>query len=60
MAWYRGKNDWLFLGNSHNDTVAKMKLAISPDPKAVKSAVQPFMKLARTAADNNIPVVLIM
>lgn len=60
MAWYRGKNDWLFLGNSHNDTVAKMKLAISPDPKAVESAVQPFMKLARTAADNNIPVVLIM
>ena len=60
MSWYRGKNDWLFLGNAYNDTVAKLKLAISPDRKTIRSVVAQFSKLAGTAAENNIPVVLIM
>ena len=60
MAWYRGKDDWLFLGNAYNDTVAKLKLAIRPDPKALESVAQQFAKLARTAAVSNIPVVLIV
>lgn len=60
MTWYRGKNDWLFLGNSYDNTVAKMKLATHPDPKVVESVTQQFTKLAQTAATSNIPVVLIM
>lgn len=60
MAWYRGKNDWLFLGNAYNDTVAKLKLAITPDRKTIRSTMAQFSKLAGTAAESNIPVVLIM
>ena len=60
MSWYRGKNDWLFLGNAYDNTVAKLKLAILPDQKTIRSTVAQFSRLAETAAEYNIPVVLIM
>ncbi len=60
MTWYRGKNDWLFLGNAYDDTVAKMRLAITPNRKTIRSTVARFSKLAETAAEYNIPVVLIV
>ena len=28
--WYEGEGDWLFLGNSFNKTVAKLRLAYEP------------------------------
>lgn len=60
LAWYRGKGDWLFLGNSYENTVAKLKLAIVPNENQIESVKEIFSKLAVEAAKYNINTVLIV
>lgn len=60
MAWYEGKDDWLFLGNSHDNNVAKLKLAITPSDIDIKETKDIFLKVAKAAAQYDIKVVLIV
>ena len=56
--WYKGKDDWLFVGNNYNNTVAKLKLFELPSNEAIEVSIQPFRALADTAALSDTRVVL--
>ena len=60
LLWYRGKNDWLFLGNQYENNVAKLKLAIIPDEDQINSTKADFEKISTIAAEYNTQVVLIV
>ena len=47
LAWYRGKDDWLFLGNSHNNTVAKLMLDVVPSKWEIEATKQLFSNIAQ-------------
>ncbi len=58
--WYRGSNDWLFLGNAYDKTVSKLKLSIHPTPSEVKVVKDSFANLAEKCAPFGTKVVLIV
>jgi hypothetical protein len=60
LAWYRGKEDWLFLGNSYDNNVAKLKLAITPSKSEIEDTTKIFSKIAETGAKYNTKVALIL
>ena len=60
LAWYRGKNDWLFLGNSHNNTVAKLMLDVVPSKWEIEATKQLFSNIAQAGAQSNTKTVLIL
>lgn len=60
LSWYRGKDDWLFLGNAYRDTVAKHKLAITPSEKEINAVREDFLNIAKKGAKYNTKVVLIV
>lgn len=60
LAWYRGKGDWLFLGNSYDNTVAKLKLSKTPSLDQVSSTRSAFEKVAKAASDRDIRVALLV
>ena len=60
LAWYKGKNDWLFLGDKYNSTVAKLKLSNPPSDDILKQSIESFTKIAITAAKYNTKFALII
>lgn len=60
LAWYKGKEDWLFLGNAHNGTVAKLKLANIPAESETEATKEIFSKIARAGAKTNTKIILIV
>lgn len=60
LAWYKGKNDWLFLGNAYENTVAKLKLVIRPDDKQINRVKESFSIVSETGAKYGIKTVLIV
>ncbi len=58
LNWYRGKNDWLFLGNSSEDEVAKLKLAMVPSEEELNDLAATFTRITETNAKNGIKTVL--
>jgi peptidoglycan/LPS O-acetylase OafA/YrhL len=60
MAWYRGKGDWLFLGNAYQNSVAKLKLANLPAEADINDTKDIFSKVAKAAAQYGTKVVLIV
>lgn len=60
LTWYRGKDDWLFLGGAYNKTVAKLKLSIVPTRSEINSTKETFSKIAQTGAKSNTKIVLIV
>lgn len=60
LSWYKGKQDWLFLGNAYNNTVAKLKLAIVPSDNETEATKEIFSKVADVSAKSNTKVVLIV
>ena len=58
--WYEGQEGWLFLGNSIDNTVAKLKLASPPEPEDVDEKLQLFANLAGAAARTDTPVALLV
>lgn len=58
--WYRGKGDWLFLGDIHDKTVSKLKLLIIPTQSEIEATQEVFSTLAKTAAQFKTKVVLII
>lgn len=60
LAWYKGKNDWLFLGNAYDNTVAKLKLAIVPTESEIDSTQEVFSKIANAGVQSHTKIVLIV
>lgn len=60
MYWYKGKNDWLFLGNAYDKTVAKTTLGIAPNSEQINSVSVVFDAVSRVGAKHGIKTVLII
>lgn len=60
LSWYRGKGDWLFLGNAYDNTVAKLKLAITPTPDEIRKIRSLFENVATTSAKYDAETILII
>jgi peptidoglycan/LPS O-acetylase OafA/YrhL len=58
LAWYRGKDDWLFLGNKHSNTVAKRKLVSVPTNTEIEKIKGAFSALSEVAAESDTQVAL--
>lgn len=60
MAWYRGKDDWLFLGGAYDKTVAKLRLSIVPTKSEIDSTREAFSAIAQEGAKSNTKIILIV
>jgi len=60
LAWYKGKDNWLFLGNSYDNTVAKLKLAIKPDRQRLDEVKEKFSRVSSAANNFGIETFLII
>jgi len=60
LAWYQGKDHWLFLGNNYDKSVAKLKLAITPSEIQVNEVKESFSKISEAGAKFGIKTVLIV
>lgn len=60
LAWYRGKNDWLFLGNAYNQAVQKLVGATTPTESEITTTNEPFLSLAKIGQKSNTQIVLIV
>jgi peptidoglycan/LPS O-acetylase OafA/YrhL len=60
LAWFEGKEDWLFLGNAYHKSVAKLTLSITPPEKKIDETKELFSKISKAGAEHNVKVVLIM
>lgn len=58
LKWFKGKEDWLFLGNAYDNTIAKLKGALVPSKSEIISLRDKFTDIARTSAKYNTKVVL--
>ena len=58
--WYEGKDDWLFLGNSYNDTVAKLKLSIEPSDQKISNEIARFSALAKQGRELGTEIALLI
>lgn len=59
-AWYEGTDGWLYLGNRYNDTVAKLRLAITPTDEQVREALGPLRDVASIAQEFNVQVAMMI
>lgn len=59
-AWIKGKDDWLFLGNAYDNTIAKLKLAITPSNKDLEENRKKFSELSSIGARFNTKIVLMV
>jgi peptidoglycan/LPS O-acetylase OafA/YrhL len=60
FAWYRGSEDWLFLGNAHQDSVAKLKLAVHPTNADVSAVQDSFSQVTAAASLSGTTVALLV
>lgn len=60
LTWYKGKEDWLFLGNRYDSTVAKLKLAITPNELELSEVKNAFSKVSLAGDRFGIKTVLIL
>ena len=60
LSWYRGKDDWLFLGNAFNDNLSKLELAVAPKQSEIDSTHEIFSKICSTARKYGTEVVLVI
>ncbi|MCI5116515.1 MAG: acyltransferase [Candidatus Electrothrix sp. LOE1_4_5] len=60
FAWYRGKEDWLFLGNAYDQTVEKLMLDIEPSKSEIEETKKLFAEIANTGEKSNTKIVLIL
>ncbi|CUB03422.1 acyltransferase family protein [Marinomonas fungiae] len=60
LKWYEGKDNWLFLGNEYDNTVAKLKLSVVPSADEINETVKPFEELAVVGSEYNTKIALII
>ena len=60
LAWYKGKDNWLFLGDNYDKTVSKLKLTITPKEVDIDATREIFSALANVGAKSNTKIILIL
>lgn len=60
LAWYKGQNDWMFLGNAYHNTVEKIKHAKQPTELELDEIKTVFSKLSESASKYGIATFLII
>ena len=60
IPWYRGKQDWLFLGNVFDNCVEKLQLTITPSANELRDMHQIFDSIASAGTDTKTRVALIV
>lgn len=60
LSWYQGKDDWLFLWNNNDNTVAKLKLALKPSELNLNEVKESFFKVAEAGNRFGIKTFLIL
>lgn len=60
INWYQGKENWLFLGNSYDKSVEKLKLVNNPDQQDIDSLFFKMQEIAKVANTFNVQVVFMM
>jgi hypothetical protein len=60
LKWYEGKENWLFLGNNYDNSVAKLKLSMIPNNEEVNATTGLFSYLANASARYRTRLVLIV
>jgi peptidoglycan/LPS O-acetylase OafA/YrhL len=60
LTWYRGKDDWLFLGDYHNKAMSKLQLTITPKESETEATKEIFSALAKEGSRFNTKVVLVI
>ena len=60
LNWYRGKENWLFLGNNYDQSVAKLQLAIKPSNEQLEVTEDLFSKAAEATKKYDSELVLIL
>ncbi len=60
LAWYQGKDNWLFLGDNYDKTVSKLKLTITPKDSETEATKEVFSELAKVGTLSNTSIVLIV
>jgi peptidoglycan/LPS O-acetylase OafA/YrhL len=58
LNWYEGKENWVFLGNIHDNKVAKIKLANIPNNEQINALHKQFSDIAEAGAKTNTKIVL--
>ena len=58
--WYEGENNWLFLGNSYDQTVAKLKLKIIPSVDYVNDLRDTFLRISDAAEPSKTKIALLV
>ena len=53
LKWFKGKDNWLFLGNAYDNTIAKLKGTLTPTKADIISLRTTFTNIARTCAKYN-------
>lgn len=59
-SWFVGKEDWLFLGNSHENTIAKLKVSTPPDNTEIDAQEQFFSELSKQAFKNETKIAVLI
>jgi len=58
LSWYKGKDDWLFLGDNSDRGVSKLKLSFNPEESQIALNKELFSSIAAAGAKSNTKVVL--
>lgn len=58
--WYSGLDSWLFLGNSYNNTVAKLKLSSQPSQKEIATLKDTFYSLSNVGITTNTKIAILV
>ena len=60
INYYEGNEDWLFLGNAHDQSIAKLRLAIEPSASDIKDIIEDFSALTEAASQSGTQVALLI
>lgn len=60
LAWYEGKDSWLFLGDNFQKSLSKLTLKIKPKDSRIDATEQEFSNLAKAGEANNVKVILVI
>lgn len=58
--WYQGQDNWLFLGNSYNKTVEKLKLSITPTTDEIENLHDNMSAIAVAARTSETQLALLI
>lgn len=58
MGWFRGNEDWLFLGDKYDKSLSKLKLTITPSDNDLEITKQKFQEIVNVGDKFNTKIVL--